>query len=51
MDEKSTEEIQCFCSRRGELLNRWNDFQKVVRFVDENPWVKTVLEKMERYKK
>ena len=26
-----------------ELLNLWNDFRKVVKFIDENPWVKTVL--------
>jgi hypothetical protein len=33
------------------LLNLWNDFRKVVRFVDENPWVKPMLEKIERHKK
>ena len=26
-----------------ELLNLWNDFRKVVRFIDENPWVKPLL--------
>ena len=28
-----------------ELLNLWNDFRKVVKFIDENPWVKPMLEK------
>jgi hypothetical protein len=27
-----------------ELLNLWNDFRKVVKFIDENPWVKLMLE-------
>jgi hypothetical protein len=29
-----------------ELLNLWNDFHKVVKFIDENPWVKPMLEKI-----
>ena len=29
-----------------ELLNLWNDFRKVVKFIDENPWVKPMLEKI-----
>ena len=29
-----------------ELLNLWNDFRKVVKFIDENPWVKSLLEKI-----
>jgi hypothetical protein len=29
-----------------ELLNIWNDFRKVVRFIDENPWVRPLLEKI-----
>ena len=43
-NEKSTEEIQCFFAPAGvELLNLWHDFRKVVRFIDENPWVKPML--------
>ena len=34
-----------------ELLNLWNDFRKVVIFIDENPWVKPMLEKIEKHKK
>ena len=26
-----------------ELLNLWNDFRQVVKFIDENPWVKPIL--------
>ena len=45
--EKSTEEIQCFFAPAGiGLLNLWNDFRKVVKFIDENPWVKSLLEKI-----
>ena len=29
-----------------ELLTLWNDFRKVVKFIDENPWVKPMLEKI-----
>ena len=29
-----------------ELLTLWNDFRKVVKFIDENPWVKPVLERI-----
>ena len=29
-----------------ELLNLWNDFRKVVKFIDENPWVKPMLERI-----
>lgn len=29
-----------------ELLNLWNDFRKVVKFIDENPCVKPMLEKI-----
>jgi hypothetical protein len=28
-----------------EILNLWNDFRKVVKLIDENPWVKPMLEK------
>ena len=27
------------------LLNLWNDFRKVVEFIDENQWVKPMLRK------
>ena len=30
-----------------ELLNLWNDFRKVVRFIDENPWVKPLLARIQ----
>ena len=29
-----------------EMLNLWNDFRKVVQFIDENPWVKPMLERI-----
>lgn len=29
-----------------ELLNLWNDFRKVVKFIDENPWVRPLLDKI-----
>jgi hypothetical protein len=46
-NEKSTEFLQCFFAPAGvELLNLWNDFRKVVKFIDETPWVKPLLEKM-----
>ena len=47
-DEKSTEFLQCFFAPAGiELLNLWNDFRKVVKFIDENPWIKQMLAKIE----
>jgi hypothetical protein len=50
-NEKSTEFLQCFFAPAGiELLNLWNDFRKVVKFIDENPWVKPMLEKIMRDK-
>ena len=33
-----------------ELLNLWNDFRKVVKFIDENPWVKPMLARIQSYK-
>ena len=46
-NEKSTEFLQCFFAPAGiELLNLWNDFRKVVQFIDENPWVKQLLERI-----
>ena len=47
MNEKSTEFLQCFCAPLSiEMLNLWNDFRKVVKFIDENPWVKPMLERI-----
>ena len=34
-----------------ELLNLWNDFRRVVKFIDENPWVKPMLERIVENKK
>ena len=34
-----------------ELLNLWNDFRKIVKFIDENPWVKPMLERIVENKK
>ena len=31
-----------------EMLNLWNDFRKVVKFIDENPWIKSLLEKIQQ---
>ena len=28
------------------LVNLWNDFRKVVKFIDENTWVKPMLERI-----
>ena len=28
------------------MLNLWNDFRKVVKFIDENPWVRPLLDKI-----
>ena len=30
-----------------EMLNLWNDFRRVVKFIDENPWIKPMLAKIE----
>ncbi len=30
-----------------EMLNLWNDFRKVVKFIDENPWVKPMLARIQ----
>ena len=50
--KKSTEEIQCFFDAPAgiELLNLWNDFRKVVKFIGENPWVKPMLERIMKSK-
>ena len=41
-----TEKSSFFAPAGIELLNLWNDFRKVVKFIDENPWVKPMLEKI-----
>ena len=47
INEKSTEFLQCFLAPAGiELLNLWNDFRKVVKFIDENSWVRPLLDKI-----
>ena len=47
INEKSTEFLQCFCAPLSiEMLNLWNDFRKVVEFIDENQWVKPMLERI-----
>lgn len=49
--KKSTEFLQCFFAPPSiEMLNLWNDFRKVVKFIDENPWVKHMLEKIIKMK-
>ena len=52
MKTKKDAELQrLFLAPAGiELLNLWNDFRKVVKFIDENPWVKPMLEKIMRDK-
>ena len=47
INEKSTEFLQCFRAPLSiEMLNLWNDFRKVVKFIDDNPWVKPMLERI-----
>ncbi len=29
------------------LLNIWNDFQKVVKFIDDDPWIKPMLTRVQ----
>ena len=40
------EDLSTFAPPSIELLNLWNDFRKVVKFIDENPWVKSMLERI-----
>ena len=42
-----TEKSSFFAPAGIELLNLWNDFRKVVKFIDENPWVKTILTRLQ----
>ena len=50
---KSTEFLQRFYAPAGiELLNLWNDFLKVVRFIDDNAiWLHPLLDKVAVNKK
>ena len=49
--KKALKKFSAFFAPAGiELLNLWNDFRKVVKFIDENPWVKPMLEKIMRDK-
>lgn len=41
-----TEKSSFFAPPSIEMLNLWNDFRKVVKFIDENPWVKPMLERI-----
>ena len=41
-----SDDLSFFAPVSVELLNLWNDFRKVVRFIDENPWVKPMLERI-----
>ena len=42
-----SEDLSTFAPESVELLNLWNDFRKVVRFIDENPWVKPLLARIQ----
>ena len=42
----NSEDLSSVAPAGIELLNLWNDFRKVVKFIDENPWVKPLLEKI-----
>jgi hypothetical protein len=52
-NEKSTEFLQCFFAPAGvELLNLWNDFRKVVQFIDENQtWLSPLMDRVASNKK
>ena len=52
-NEKSTEFLQCFCAPAGiELLNLWNDFRKVVQFIDDNQtWLRPLMDRVAANKK
>ena len=41
-----SDDLSFFAPVIVELLNLWNDFRKVVKFIDENPWVKPMLERI-----
>ena len=41
-----SDDLSFFAPVSVELLNLWNDFRKVVKFIDENPWVKPMLERI-----
>ena len=45
-EKKALNFFSAFAPAGVELLNLWNDFRKVVKFIDENPWVMPMLEKI-----
>ena len=45
--KKALNFFSAFAPLSIEMLNLWNDFRKVVQFIDDNPWVKPMLEKIE----
>ena len=47
----NSEDLSSMAPAGIELLSLWNDFRKVARFVDENPWVKTLLDRISVNKK
>ena len=53
INEKSTEFLQCFCAPESiELLNLWNDFRKVVQFIDDNQtWLRPLMDRVAANKK
>ena len=44
--KKALNFFSAFAPPSIEMLNLWNDFRKVVKFIDENPWVKPMLERI-----
>ena len=42
----TSEDLSSVAPAGIELLNLWNDFRKVVKFIDENQWVKPMLERI-----
>lgn len=47
MQKKTDRNVSLLAPPSIELLNLWNDFRKVVKFIDDNPWVKPMLAKIE----
>ncbi len=44
--KKALNFFSAFAPAGIEMLNLWNDFRKVVKFIDENAWVKPMLERI-----
>ena len=50
--KKALNFFSAFAPAGIELLNLWNDFQKVVKFIDDNAtWLRPLLDKMASNKK